>query len=134
MIKGISHITLIVKNLDTASDFLRNIFDAKEVYASGEKQFSLSKEKFFLVNDIWVCIMEGDSHRDRTYDHIAFSVSEEDFDGYVSKIHAAGVEVKPARPRVEGEGRSIYFYDYDHHLFELHTGTLEERLERYARS
>jgi fosfomycin resistance protein FosX len=25
-----------------------------------------------------------------------------------------------------------YFYDYDNHLFELHTGTLEERLARYA--
>jgi hypothetical protein len=33
-------------------------------------------------------------------------------------------------PRVEGEGRSLHFYD-DNHLFELHTGTLEERLERY---
>jgi hypothetical protein len=35
------------------------------------------------------------------------------------------------RPRVPGEGRSIYFYDYDSHLFELHTGTLGERLSRY---
>jgi len=31
-----------------------------------------------------------------------------------------------------GEGRSIYFYDHDNHLFELHTGNLEERLARYA--
>ena len=30
-----------------------------------------------------------------------------------------------------GEGRSLYFYDDDNHLFELHTGTLEERLQRY---
>ena len=27
----------------------------------------------------------------------------------------------------------LYFYDDDNHLFELHTGTLEERLERYRR-
>ncbi len=39
----------------------------------------------------------------------------------------------PERSRVESEGRSIYFYDYDNHLFELHTGTLEERLERYSK-
>lgn len=32
---------------------------------------------------------------------------------------------------MEGEGRSLYFYDYDNHLFELHTGTLTERLKRY---
>ncbi len=31
-----------------------------------------------------------------------------------------------------GEGHSLYFYDHDNHLFELHTGTLEERLARYA--
>jgi hypothetical protein len=33
---------------------------------------------------------------------------------------------------VAGEGHSLYFYDYDNHMFELHTGTLEERLTRYA--
>jgi len=36
------------------------------------------------------------------------------------------------RPRAEGEGQSIYFYDYDGHLFELHTGTLTDRLVRYG--
>ena len=131
MMKGISHITFVVKNLDAASDFLRTIFDAKEVYSSEEKQFSLSREKFFLVNDIWICMMEGESLSERTYNHIAFSTDESEFENYVSKIQAAGVEIKPARPRVEGEGRSIYFYDFDNHLFELYTGTLEERLKRY---
>ena len=134
MITGISHITLIVRNLDAASDFLREIFGAKEVYASEEKQFSLYREKFFLVNDIWICLMEGESLSERTYNHIAFSIADSDFESYVSRIQAAGVEIKPARPRVEGEGRSIYFYDFDNHLFELHTGTLEERLERYSKN
>jgi hypothetical protein len=34
-------------------------------------------------------------------------------------------------PRVEGEGESQYFYDFDNNLFELHTGTLAQRLQRY---
>ena len=76
MIKNISHITLVVRNLETASDFFHNVFDAREVYASGEKRFSLSREKFFLVNDIWLCIMEGDPLNERTYNHIAFQISE----------------------------------------------------------
>ncbi|HTD28660.1 MAG TPA: hypothetical protein VK660_04665 [Xanthomonadaceae bacterium] len=48
------------------------------------------------------------------------------------KLQALGVEVKPPRPRVESEGQSLYFYDFDNHLFELHTGTLEQRLDRYG--
>ena len=38
----------------------------------------------------------------------------------------------PPRARVEGEGQSLYVYDFDNHLFELHTGTLAQRLARYA--
>jgi len=43
-----------------------------------------------------------------------------------------GLTLRPPRPRVGGEGRSLYVYDFDGHLFELHSGTLDERLERYA--
>lgn len=131
MIKGLSHITLIVRNLDKTTNFLFNVFDAHEVYSSGEKQFSLSREKFFLINDIWLCIMEGDSLTERTYNHIAFQISENDFDIYASRVKAAGVEIRPERPRIEGEARSIYFYDFDNHLFELHTGNLQDRLNSY---
>ncbi|HUE86469.1 MAG TPA: hypothetical protein VMO26_10365 [Vicinamibacterales bacterium] len=42
------------------------------------------------------------------------------------------MNVRPPRPRVEGEGEFLYFYDFDNHLFELHTGTLEQRLRCYA--
>jgi catechol 2,3-dioxygenase-like lactoylglutathione lyase family enzyme len=51
----------------------------------------------------------------------------------LARVRSSGLEVREGRPRVEGEGRSIYFYDDDNHLFEFHSGTLEERLERYAR-
>lgn len=132
MIKGISHITLIVADLDKTTGLLRAVFDAREVYSSGEKRFSLSREKFFLINDIWLCIMEGEPLIERTYNHIAFQVSESEFDSYKSKIIASGVDFRPERPRIDGEGRSIYFYDFDNHLFELHTGTLEERLHAYS--
>jgi len=77
--------------------------------------------------------MECDSLSDRTYNHVAFKINDEEFDIYEAKVRALGVDLKPSRPRVEGEGRSLYFYDYDNHLFELHTGTLSERLSRYSR-
>jgi fosfomycin resistance protein FosX len=37
------------------------------------------------------------------------------------------------RARFEGEGDPLYLYDYDNHLFELHTGTLEQRLTKYLK-
>jgi len=132
MIEGISHITFIVKDLGRATRFFTSVFDAKEVYASGDKTFSLTQEKFFLVASQWIAIMEGDSLAERTYNHVAFKIREEDFELYKARVEALGLDVKPPRPRVEGEGRSLYFYDFDNHLFELHTGTLAERLTRYA--
>lgn len=49
----------------------------------------------------------------------------------MEKIKKYDLEIKPSQKRVEADSRSIYFYDYDNHLFEFHTGTLEERLLGY---
>ena len=133
MIEELSHITFIVKDLDRMTQFLTHIFDAEEVYASGDNTFSLSRERFFLIHGLWIAIMEGDSLADKTYNHIAFKIQEADFDLYVDRIRSLGIEVREGRSRVEGEGSSLYFYDYDNHLFELHTGTLAQRLARYNR-
>jgi len=132
MILGLSHMTFIVNDLEKASAFWKDIFDAKEVYASGDRTFSVSKEKFFLIGDMWICIMEGEPAKERDYNHIAFRIAEADFDQYVMRLNKMGIEIKKGRPRVEGEGRSVYFYDLDNHLFELHTGSLSERLQRYC--
>ncbi|GBG56954.1 fosfomycin resistance protein FosX [Sporomusaceae bacterium FL31] len=131
MIEGISHITFIVKSLELATKFFKEIFEAEEVYSSGDDTFSISRENFFMIGGQWIAIMEGESLPTRTYNHIAFKISEADFETYQARIHQLGVDVKPPRPRVEGESNSLYFYDFDNHLFEIHTGTLSQRLERY---
>lgn len=131
MIEGISHVTFIVRELELATKFFKEIFEAEEVYASGDNTFSISREKFFLIGEQWIAIMEGDPLPTRTYNHIAFKISEADFETYQSRIRRLGVDFKPPRARVEGEGRSLYFYDFDNHLFEIHTGTLSQRLKRY---
>jgi fosfomycin resistance protein FosX len=133
MIQGISHITFIVKDLELMTKFLTAIFDAKEVYSSGEQTFSISQEKFFSINGLWVAIMEGEPLPEKTYNHVAFQIAEEDFELYAERVRSQGVDVKEGRSRVQGEGQSLYFYDYDNHLFELHTGTLNQRLQRYRR-
>jgi catechol 2,3-dioxygenase-like lactoylglutathione lyase family enzyme len=130
-IEGISHITLIVQDLERTSHLLSSVLGAEEVYASGDKTFSLSKERFFLLGGIWIAIMEGDPLSERTYNHIAFKVPESEFEYYRHRLERAKIEFRQERSRVQGEGLSLYFYDYDNHLFELHAGTLGERLHAY---
>ena len=77
------------------------------------------------------CAKCGEPLTERSYNHIAFKINEDEVDNYLAKLKNMGIEVKPSRPREAGEGYSIYFYDYDNHLFELHTGTLEQRLQAY---
>src|SRR4030095_1058365 len=134
MIKGLSHITLVVENLDRSAELLGRILDAQEVYSSGDHTFSTAREKFFIIGGVGVAIMEGKRLAGRSYRRVAFKVRESELDDYVERVRALGLELRSPRPRVEGEGRSLYFYDYDNHLFELHTGTLEQRLARYARA
>lgn len=131
-IEGISHITFIVRDLERMATFLRDGLGARELYDSRARNFSLSREMFFTLGGIWLAAMEGEPPIERTYQHVAFKVSEADLPLYAAKLQAIGVEIRPPRERIAGEGESLYFYDFDNHLFELHTGTLESRLERYA--
>lgn len=130
-IQGISHITFVVKNLGQMARFLCEGLGAEEVYDSGNKKFSLSKEKFFLLGGAWIAAMEGESLQDRSYGHLAMKVSSRALPEFGARLRALGGEIKPPRLRVEGEGQSLYFY-FENHLFELHTGTLAHRLRRYA--
>ena len=132
MVEGLSHITFIVSDLDKMEELLVTVLDAKKVYDSGDKTFSLSKERFFDVGGVWIAIMEGEPLPARTYNHVAFKISADEYEERLQRIHTFGLNVREGRSRVEGEGHSIYFYDYDNHMFELHSGTLQERLQRYA--
>lgn len=133
MIEGLSHMTFVVRDLDRMERILTEVLGAKRIYDSGAEGFSLSAERFFDVAGLWIAVMQGDPLQARSYNHVAFKVSEADLPKLTEKVKALGLEVKPPRPRVEGEGQSLYFYDEDNHLFELHTGTLAQRLARYER-
>ena len=131
MVEGLSHMTFIVRDLDRMARLIEEVLGGREVYDSGEDSFSIAAERFFDVNGLWVAIQEGDPLYERSYNHVAFRVRAEDLPGYRRKIEALGLDIRNSRPRVEGEGLSLYFHDYDNHLFELHAGTLDERLRAY---
>jgi len=77
--------------------------------------------------------MEGNPV-EKTYNHIAFEVDEKDFPFFEEKIKSLGLEILKGRKRDQAEGNSLYFYDEDNHLFELHSGKLEKRLNYYFSS
>lgn len=136
MIESLSHITFIVRDLERMENILTCVLGARKVYDSGAATFSVSREKFFLAGagptQVWVAIMEGESLPTRTYNHVAFKILDANYPVCLERVKSLGLEVREGRSRVEGEGRSIYFHDGDNHLFELHTGTLADRLKRYA--
>ena len=131
-IEGLSHMTFIVRDLDHMEKLLTTVLGARKVYDSGSETFSLSRERFFLVGSVWIAAMEGEPLPTRTYNHVAFKIDDKDYEDRLARVRSIGLELRESRPRVEGEGRSIYFYDDDNHLFELHTGTLDERLPATA--
>lgn len=132
MIEGLSHLTFVVRDLELATRFFVEFLGGREVYASGSDTFSLAPEKFFAAGGLWIAAMRGEPRAGRSYDHVAFAVREEDLDGFEERARAMGLDILPPRPRVPGEGCSLYVHDYDGHLFELHAGSLNERLARYA--
>lgn len=132
-IHSLSHLTFIVRDLERTARLLVDGLGAQQVYDSADQQFSVSAERFFLLGGVWLAFMQGEP-TPRSYRHVAFAVPEAELPDYERRLRAAGAEIKPPRPRVEGEGLSLYFYDFDNNLFELHTGTLEQRLARYQRA
>lgn len=133
-VEGISHLTFIVRDLARMRRFLCEGLGAEEVYCSGANTFSLSREKFFLLGGQWIAAMQGEPPAERSYQHVALKVDERDLPAFEARLSALGVDIRPPRARVDGEGQSLYFHDFDNHLFELHSGTLAQRLQRYAES
>ncbi len=131
-IDGISHLTFIVRDLERAARFFCEGLGARQVYASGDATFSLSRERFFLLGGVWLAAMEGEPPAARSYGHVAFKVAAADLPACAARLRALGVDIQAPRAKVDGEGESLYFYDFDNHLFELHSGSLQQRLQRYG--
>lgn len=132
MIQGLSHMTFVTRDLDRMEEILTTVLGATKTYDSGAGSHSISRERFFDLAGLWIATMEGDPLPTRSYNHVAFKIDAADYDLYLGRIMAMGLDVREGRSRIDGEGQSIYFHDHDNHLFELHTGTLEDRLRAYA--
>ena len=120
----------MVQDLERTARLFCEGLGAQEIYDSKAKNFSISREKYFIIGGIWLVAMEGDLP-EKSYRHVAFKVKEKDIAVIEKRISKLGATIASPRSRVEGEGNSLYFYDYDNNLFELHAGDLKERLNSY---
>jgi hypothetical protein len=68
------------------------------------------------ISETWFLLAKAAVERQRTGDHIAFHVTKSDLLAIAEELKAMNLEFILAR-----SDTSLYFFDYDNHVFELDT-------------
>ncbi|CAH1215299.1 Metallothiol transferase FosB 2 [Paenibacillus plantiphilus] len=125
-IQGINHFCFSVSDLQRSIAFYQQVFGAK-LLVSGRKL------AYFDLNGLWIALNEEDIERPEpiSYTHIAFTISEEDYESAFNRLLQLDVKLLPGRARDERDKKSVYFVDPDGHRFEFHTGTRQDRMDYY---
>lgn len=119
MLRGLNHITIAVSDLNRSLAFYtESLGMTPHVRWDGGAYLS--------SGGVWFCLSLDDASPGRDYSHIALDVAQEDFEALADKLRAADVvEWK----QNSSEGFSMYLLDPDGHKLEIHSGSLESRLE-----
>lgn len=129
MLQSVNHICFSVSNLEKSIEFYQGILEGK-LLVKGRTTAYLE------IAGLWIALNEEHNVKRNpvsTYTHIAFTVSEQELDYWSQKFSDLDVNILKGRKRHSKDKKSIYFTDPDYHLFELHTGNLEDRLEYYKK-
>ncbi|PTK42695.1 metallothiol transferase FosB, partial [Staphylococcus saprophyticus] len=129
MIQSINHVTYSVSDIKASITFYKDILKANILVES-------DKTAYFTVGGLWLALNEEkDIPRNEiaySYTHMAFTIDESEFDEWYQWYKDNNVNILEGRNRDVRDKNSIYFTDPDVHKLELHTGTLQDRLD-YSR-
>ena len=120
VLDSISHIALVVADPARTALLFETLFGTKTVRridADGHD------ETFINLGNTWFLLAKATVERQRTGDHIAFLVTKADLLATAEKLKAMNLEFILAR-----SDTSLYFFDYDNHIFELDTTDLGNEL------
>lgn len=120
MIESISHIALVVKEPRRTASLFNDLFSATAIERKDDEGHL---ETFVRVGGIWIVLVEANVRRARTGDHIAFRATAEVLEATAARLQTLGCEFIRAR-----SNRSLYFFDYDDHVFELNAEDLDKEL------
>ncbi len=131
MISSLSHVTLVVSDLDRSAAFYKDVLGFSEVptppsFTHAVRWFVSGRAELHLIEAHDAPQEPGDKEArpDPVRDigrarHVAFAVA--DLEGIVDRLHRHGVQVLLG-PRPRGDGvTQLYCMDPDGHLIELHT-------------
>lgn len=113
MFDSISHIALVVADPARTARLFEDLFATKivsRVDADGHD------ETFLNLGNTWFVLVKGAAQHERSGDHVAFHVTDAELHATAEKLKAKNMEFILAR-----SDSSLYFFDYDNHVFELDT-------------
>lgn len=123
MLNSISHIALVVTDPERTARLFETLFAAKTVRRVDAEEHD---ETFINLGNTWFLLAKATVDRQRTGDHIAFHVTKPDLLATKEKLKGMNMEFILAR-----SDTSLYFFDYDNHVFELDTTDLGKELQKH---
>ena len=117
MINGINHITISVKNIDTAFLFYKNILKLKPVMKS-------NRSAYFYAGKVWLALDQQDHYIvSENYSHICFNISKEQYNKFIEKIKQN--KINEWQKNIS-EGDSLYILDDSGNKLEIHCSTFKQ--------